>query len=70
MDLYSLPNRAARCRRTADQGDATVLMVTESQREEATRLCGTSPVIVATGPEIRNFLIHIGLETSRRKGKR
>ncbi len=70
MNLYSLPNRAARCRRTADQGDAVILLVTEGDREEAQRLCGASPVIVATGPEVRQFLIHVGLETSRRKGKR
>ncbi len=70
MNFYSLPNRAARCRRTADQGDAVILLITEDQRAEATRLVGQSPVIVATGPEVRQFLIHIGLETSKRKGKR
>ena len=69
MNLYSLPNRVARCVQNANQGDATVLMITESEREAAQRLVGSAPVIVATGPEIRQFLIHLESE-NRRKGKR
>jgi hypothetical protein len=70
MNFFSLENRAARCVRNANQGDATCLMVTAAEREEAQRLVGGSPVIVATGFEIRNFLIHLDAETSSRRRRR
>jgi hypothetical protein len=70
VNFYSLENRAARCVRNANQGDATCLMITAAEREEATRLVGDSPVVVATGFEIKNFLIHLEAETSSRRKRR
>ena len=53
---YSLEARCKRSKERADQGDITILIVGESEKAVAKQLIGSSPVIVATGPEALQFL--------------
>lgn len=53
---FDLPHRAARCVEYASYGNAVILKVVEKEREEAKKLIGEAPVIVATGKETIEFL--------------
>lgn len=53
---FDLPHRAARCVRHARDGNAVILVITDGQREEAERLIGAAPVIVANSAECLRFL--------------
>jgi hypothetical protein len=53
----NLAQRAARCVATANAGDAVVLVIGDDQRDEAARLVGDAPVVIANRDECRQFLI-------------
>ncbi len=56
MNPFDLQHRAARCVSWANDGNATILVVTDETRAEAQGLVGDAPVIVATGAEALQFL--------------
>jgi hypothetical protein len=54
---HSLEARTARATARARAGDATVLIIhSEEERAEATRLADGAPLIICSGPECRRFL--------------
>jgi hypothetical protein len=57
MQQLDLAARAKRCAATALAGDPVILVIGEDERDEATRLVGNAPVIVANRQECRDFLI-------------
>jgi hypothetical protein len=69
------PHRAARCAEYANDGNATILMVSsEEERAEAQGLVGQSPVIIASGSEALAFLRHwvpfgFGSDSKRTRGR-
>jgi hypothetical protein len=59
VQMNTQPDLAARVARSiahASTGDATMLVVAESEIERARSMIGDQPVIVATPQEARNFL--------------
>jgi hypothetical protein len=67
MNQFDLPHRAARCVATANAGDAVILMITEEQREEATRLVGDVPVITANREQTKQFLMFYAQPLKRKR---
>jgi hypothetical protein len=66
MMQLNLQQRAARCRERAERGDATILIVTNAERDEAVRLVGEAPCIVATPAEAQQFLTYLQKPARRR----
>jgi hypothetical protein len=68
----NLAARASRCMATALNGDAVILVVSEDEKAEATRLIGSAPVIVANRDECRQFLVFMqkgggGVRSTRKR---
>jgi hypothetical protein len=57
MTQLNLAQRAARCVERANAGDPVVLMIGDDQRDEAARLVGNAPVVIANREQTRRFLI-------------
>jgi hypothetical protein len=66
MNQLTLSQRARRCVATANAGDPVILIITEEQREEATRLVGDAPVIVANREQTKQFLA-VYMQPQRRR---
>jgi hypothetical protein len=62
----SLTDRAERCRRRAESGDAVILICAASEVAEAQRVVGSADVIVATSAEATAFLAYMRKPAKRR----
>lgn len=66
MRQPSLADRARRAAKRAAAGSPVVLVVTESELDEAKRLCGEAPVVCCTGEDARRFIEYLRRPAKRR----